>query len=134
MLALLYFRPRGLVTAIIRAGCPCPGLCSRLCFHHEQHPPLLLPKRTPQHRWPATSTLVQRPCQCRVRKGAGSQSGVSVWQHTLGGQRQQGFLYGSSSVALLSCSADTVFILGMVYLGMCSGLGMRLSYSSSGRD
>ncbi len=28
----------------------------------------------------------------RVRKGAGSQSGVSVWQHTLGGYQQQGFL------------------------------------------
>ncbi len=52
---------------------------------------------------------VESTNDCRVRKGAGSQSVVSVWQHTLGGS-------SSGSVALQSCEADVLFILGMQYL------------------
>ncbi len=35
-----------------------------------------------------------RFAKCRVLKGAGSQSVVNVWQHTLEGEHQQGFLIG----------------------------------------
>ena len=57
-----------------------------------------------------------------------------MWQHTLGGQQQQGFLYGngSSSIALQSCLADVLFILGtqFLYLGVLRWV-FRVRYAVS---
>ena len=54
-------------------------------------------------------------------RALGSQSLVSVWQHIYSGKpvvARSFIASGSSSIALLSCSADVLFILGTWYLNL----------------